>query len=344
MQKPLHCIRSPRISFLLATDLDGTFLGGRQADRLALYRALRATHAVRLVFVTGRGVETVLPLLTDPLIPDPEYIIGDVGATVVATEGLRPVAPLQWEIDGQWVGAAPVLEALGDLPGLVRQRVPQERRVSFFVDDEALVDEVRARLAHLPVDTLLSAGRYLDVLPRGVSKGDTLRRLVAQLGVDEDRVMVAGDTLNDLSLYHTGFRGVVVGQAEPALTEATMAMPTVHQAINPGAGGILELLREMVPNGRFAPAPSVKPSGDAQLVVVYHRLPFEEHLRDGMVQRRRPSSPNGIIPTLLGCFQGGRTGSWVAWSTQHVPDASTPTHELVDEARFPNLVAAKVPL
>lgn len=44
--------------FLLATDLDGTLLGGRQADRLTLYRALRDNPDVRLAFVTGRGVES----------------------------------------------------------------------------------------------------------------------------------------------------------------------------------------------------------------------------------------------------------------------------------------------
>ncbi|MCA9767300.1 MAG: glucosylglycerol-phosphate synthase, partial [Gemmatimonadetes bacterium] len=109
---------------LLATDLDGTFLGGRQADRLALYRAFRRPGAPRLVFVTGRGVESVLPLLADALIPDPEFIIADVGATVVLTDGLRPVAPLQWEIDQDWVGSEVVLAAVGDVPGLVRQPVP----------------------------------------------------------------------------------------------------------------------------------------------------------------------------------------------------------------------------
>ena len=328
---------------LLATDLDGTFLGGRQADRLSLYRALRGAGNVRLVFVTGRGVETVLPLLGDPLIPDPEYIISDVGATIVTTDGLRPVHPLQWEIDATWVGAEPVLEAIGALGGLVRQPVPQERRVSFFARDAEVVEAVRERVRDLPVDVLMSADRYLDVLPRGVSKGSTLTRLVAQLEVDPDRVLVAGDTLNDLSLFETGYHGVVVGHAEPALVEATRGMPRVRHAELRGAGGILEALRGLALDDRFEPPPRDTPSGDAQLVVVYHRLPFDEREVEGTVTRRRPTSPNGIIPTLLGCFEGGRPGSWVAWTTQHGGELGT-THELVDEERFPNLVAAKVPL
>ncbi len=295
--------------------------------------------------MTGRGVESVLPLLGDALVPDPEFIIADVGGTIVTTDGLRPVDPIQWEIDARWVGVEAVLEAIGTLEGLERQAVPQERRVSFHAERLEVIDEVRHRVRNLPVDVLHSADRYLDVLPRGTNKGSTLMRLVEQLRIPADRVLVAGDTLNDLSLFETGYRGVVVGQSEPALVTATADFPHVHQAMLPGAGGILEALRLMDERERFVePAPGPVTSGDAQLVVVYHRLPFDERLVDGELTRRRPTSPNGIIPTLLGCFEGGRPGSWVAWSTQHAPGATAITHELVDEERYPNLLAAKLPL
>jgi glucosylglycerol-phosphate synthase len=333
----------PKILFL-ATDLDGTFLGGRQADRLALYRLVRDNPEIRLTFVTGRGVETVFPLLSDPLIPDPEFIVADVGATVVHGDGLQPVQPVQWEIDQRWIGTEPVVRALAGLAGVERQRVPQERRCSFFLDDPSLVDEVRRRLVHLECDVLFSAGRYLDVLPKGVSKGSTLRRLAEHLHVEPDEVLVAGDTLNDESLFTEGFRGVVVGHAEPALREATARLPAVLQAEAPGAGGILEAVRALEGEPFRLPGEDDTVSGDAQLVVVYHRLPFDERVVGGKTVRRRHGSPNGIIPTLLGCFEDGRQGSWVAWSIDRKGVKAAPSHELVDESRYPNLVAARVPL
>src|SRR5690606_13799536 len=87
---------------LLATDLDGTFLGGKRVDRLKLYRLIRQNKDIKVAFVTGRGLETVLPLLNDPLVPRPAYIIADVGATVVHGDTLEPIEPIQSRIEDKW--------------------------------------------------------------------------------------------------------------------------------------------------------------------------------------------------------------------------------------------------
>ncbi len=331
----------------LATDLDGTFLGGNQADQAALYRAFQHDSAARLAFVTGRGMETVLPLLSDPILPSPDFIIADVGATVVARENLAPVQPLQGEIEARWVGPDAVMTALDGMPGLhklKRQPVPQERRCSFFLEDPKLVPEIRRRLALLECDVLYSADRFLDVLPAGVSKGSTLRGLIESLGVANEDVLVAGDTLNDLSLYTQGFKGVVVGECEPALALATVDNPMVFRASSPGAGGILEAIRELDYPLDANTSVKDKPSGDSQLVIVYHRLPFEERIVRGTRVRQPHRSPNGIIPTLLGLFEGERRGSWVAWSIQPHDGPPFLCSEKVDEARYPKLTVDKVPL
>jgi glucosylglycerol-phosphate synthase len=251
---------------------------------------------------------------------------------------------MQWEIEGRWKGVEPITAALHGIPGLERQQVPQERRCSFYLDDPAFVAEIRERMAPLDCDVIFSADRYLDVLPSGVSKGVTLRRLVEHLGIADEDVLVAGDTLNDYSLYTQGFRGVVVGRAEAALQRATAGLPNVVHATALGAGGILEAIRTLNYPLHIEPAVSTPTSGDAQLVVVYHRLPFEERLIGGKRVRRPHSSPNGIIPTLLSCFEGGRHGSWVAWSVRGEGEEERAAHEVVDERRFPNLIAATVSL
>ncbi len=190
---------------LIATDLDGTFLAGDAEARQRLYQLISGHPEITLVFVTGRGLEAVLPILSDPTIPIPDYIISDVGATVVEGRSCQAVHPLQSAIEANWPGELAVMEAMSGFGRLQRQEVPQQRRCSFFCEGDAVTEEILAAARTLGCDVLYSADRYLDILPGGVNKGSTLRALVAHLGIDPERVLVAGDTLNDLSMYEQGF-------------------------------------------------------------------------------------------------------------------------------------------
>ena len=120
---------------LLATDLDGTFLAGDAAQRQQLYQLIAAHPNIDLVFVTGRGLESVLPLLADTMIPQPDYIICDVGCTIVNGHTLQPVFEVQSPIEDMWPGEHKIEEAIAHIAGLTRQDVPQERRCSYFCEE-----------------------------------------------------------------------------------------------------------------------------------------------------------------------------------------------------------------
>lgn len=333
---------------LLATDLDGTFLAGSAADHLQLYRLINTHPDIQLVYVTGRGLEAVLPLLSDPTLPQPDYVICDVGATVVSGSTLQPVQPLQHRIAEKWPGEAVVMDALRDRTELIRQDVPQERRCSFYGPHTLMTDDLQQRVEELGCELLHSANRYLDVLPQGVNKGSTLRRLIDHLGIDEDDVLVAGDTLNDLSMYETGFKGVCVGGSESRLLEATRQRARVLHARREGCGGILDAISHfgfLGDQGVLHHTETATKPGNADLLVVYHRLPYDESIENGELKRRRPASPNGIIPTLLSFFADGRQGAWLAWSV-HDSKSKMPFEEYtqVDGERYPNLTVSRVPL
>ncbi len=332
---------------ILATDLDGTLLAGTQEARRRVRDLFSGGLAdAKLIYVTGRGVESIIPLLSDSTLPKPDYIIADVGATVLYGD-LRPVAPLHHDIAAGWPRAQVILQRLAPFPQLRRQTVPQERRCSFFISEDGITDALREAVESLDCDLLYSAGRYLDVLPRGVSKGNTLRQLAEAEGFDLDSIVVAGDTLNDLSMFATGFKSIVVGSAEPELVERVRKLPRVFIAQDEGCGGILAGLAHHGIQVESTPTAQrqMAERGDADLVMVYHRPPFDEVIEDGVLKQDRPKSPNGIIPTLLGFFSGERKGSWVAWSMQ---ESRTPAgfvrHVPVDTKRYPNLKVARIAL
>ena len=346
-----HSTRStPRL--ILATDLDGTFLDGSTEHRQHLYRLVDQHPDISLIWVTGRGLESVMPLLTDPALPRPDYVICDVGATVVEGATLQPMQPLQSAIDARWPGEQVVADVMRRFAPLQRQDVPQERRCSYFCDPQTLAPlrgDIEATAQSLGCAVLYSADRYLDILPPQTDKGRTLAALADALGLARDRVLVAGDTLNDLSMYVAGFNGVCVGESEPALVEATSTLANVMHAQAAGCGGILQAIEhfQLLDDHELRQPANDAAPGQAQgsdLVMVYHRLPFEERIEDGKRVRRQPISPNGIIPSLLGFFAGGRKGSWVAWS---VADAKSGALSNLPEAEprlHPDLNVARVPL
>lgn len=341
---------APQQTMLLATDLDGTFLAGNATKRKQLYSMVKALPGFNLTWVTGRGLEGVLPLLSDPALPSPDFVICDVGATVIRVSNRQPVQPIQSQIDSLWPGEQAVVQMMARFVGLLRQDVPQQRRCSYYCDPARLATlraEIESEAALIGCEVLFSADRYLDILPRSINKGSTLKALVEHLGIAPGRVLVAGDTLNDLSMYGQGFAGVCVGKSEPALIVATSQMDSVLHASKPGCGGILEAIRhfKLFNNKQISRyAPSIQHTGKAELVMVYHRLPYEEVMEDGQQVRHPHSSPNGIIPSLLSFFGDGHPGSWVAWSVQESKSGHFDTHTEVDAERYPNLITARVPL
>lgn len=336
---------------ILATDLDGTFLPPPgNAASLDLYKIIKDHRdVIILIFVTGRGFESILPLLDDPTIPAPDYIIADIGATILkrTREAFVPVMPLQSAIAKKWKNREALLEKLSTFEEIQLQEVPQERRCSFYYSNESVLPRIKEIARELGLSVITSAEKYLDFLPEGVSKGTSLKNLLQAEGLPEAAVLVAGDTLNDLSLMQTGYKGCIVGNSEPALKKMMLSEKNIYLATGEGPAGIVEAIN-FHGFGKalgFSAQNSTVSYGKADLLMVYHRQPFDEIKRGNKYIRRKPKSPNGIIPTLLGFFSRGENGAWVAWSQQ---ESRTPEnferYVAVDKDAYPNLIAARIAL
>ena len=229
---------------VLATDLDGTFLGGDAAARAALYDWIaQRRDEVVLIFVSGRG-QAFMRELADTLPVRPDHCIGDVGTSVHSGPRLEPLREIEDWLDSTWSrhAHARIGETMRAHPQLREQQGCGGRRRSYLYDDAAATVPAAADVEALGFDALISDGRFFDVLPRGVQKGPTLLRTLAALGLSPQRTLVAGDTLNDLSMFDTGLCGVAVGNREPALERALHTRPKVYRARAEGAAGVLDAL------------------------------------------------------------------------------------------------------
>jgi sucrose-6-phosphatase len=228
---------------LLAVDLDGTFLGGTDDDRSALYGLIEARRTeIALVFVTGRDIPFASGLPSSHGTPQPDLIIGDVGTSVVVAPHWEPHGPTEEWIDSRWPGPTPAAEIMSRRTKLKKQDIFGGRRLSYFYEDPEEAEAAAREIEAAGYAALTSADLYFDVLPRGVNKGETLLKVLGHEQLPHTRVLCAGDTMNDLSLFHTGLKGVAVGNAEPRLREAVEPLDNVYRAKRAGAGGILEAI------------------------------------------------------------------------------------------------------
>jgi hydroxymethylpyrimidine pyrophosphatase-like HAD family hydrolase len=230
---------------VLVTDLDGTLLDGPPRWRRRLYGWLEERRQQVLhVYCTGRDLESVAGLLEAEAamgLRAPHLVIGDVGSTVACGVSLEPLPLAVEPIEARWRGKPELLlPLLADIPGLSPQPITSHRRLAYEVDVEILDPANLAPLQAHGVDCLISGNRYLDVLPAGVNKGSTLLTLLGWLEIGSERVVTAGDSLNDLAMFETGLPGVMVGNAESALVEALPRLPATYRARGEGCEGIVE--------------------------------------------------------------------------------------------------------
>lgn len=211
---------------MLATDLDGTFIGDDTA-MLELWRDLEA-HDILVVFSTGRHLQSIERFRRDVGAPSrPHACICMVGTEIWHRSGTDYRMDSTWQehIDHGWDRAA-IEQALMSVPGLRRQ--PDEwqsrHKSSWFLDPptaHAAVARVESVIAEagLGAKVIHSQDRFLDVLPPRSGKGGAVSFLADTLGIDAAHVVTAGDTGNDVDMMRPelGFRSIAVANSSPEL-------------------------------------------------------------------------------------------------------------------------------
>lgn len=80
------------------------------------------------------------------------------------------------------------------------------------------------------VDFTSSKPSFLEIIPKGVSKGAAIKKLAAHLNISTEDIMAVGDSYNDMEMLKSVGHGVAMGNAEPALKAIARYVTDDHNA------------------------------------------------------------------------------------------------------------------
>ena len=211
---------------LLVSDLDYTLLGDDRAlEQFASWYEARRS-ALRLVYASSRFYESVVESIRSTALPEPAAVIADLGTDIRWYVTGAAVAGWREQLNRSW-DSLRVRAALARFSMLELQPEPfqSEFKVSYFAhsaSDQLLRAICGAlREANLLADPIYSSNRDLDVVPRGANKGTAAAFLARYWRLSDERVLVCGDSANDLAMFQQSFRGIVVANAHPELKALT---------------------------------------------------------------------------------------------------------------------------
>ena len=278
-------------SILLCCDLDRTLIPNGTApespDARARLARLCAHPEVHLAFVSGRDLALVLEAMEEWSLPEPDFVIGDVGTTIYAPidEGAGGIDDWRhwsaWtaEIAPAWNGLThdDVTELFADISALQLQEAAKQGsfKVSYYVDlganRDVLDAELHGRLWQNGVDARLiwsideaAQVALLDVLPTRASKLHAIEFLIEHEAYDVTRALFAGDSGNDLHALASHINSILVANADPEvkrlawdMVEAGDLTDTLYLAKGDFLGmngnysaGVLEGVAHFIPEAR----------------------------------------------------------------------------------------------
>jgi sucrose-6F-phosphate phosphohydrolase len=230
-----------RSRWLFVSDVDDTLLGDDAALAQLAQALEEAAPQLTLAYNSSRPIASLRrSLAANSNLPLPDYLIGALGTEIEESITGRPLSSYQAHLAGDW-SRERVAELAGRL-GLVAHAAEYQTplKASYDVPNEGVYKGFQSLLeaAGIKAKVIFSGGKNLDIIPSRAGKGEAIHYLRQACDIRPDRVVVAGDSGNDLDMFVAPYRGIVVANADSDLKERQGE--TIYHARAAQAGGVLE--------------------------------------------------------------------------------------------------------
>jgi sucrose-6F-phosphate phosphohydrolase len=230
--------------WLFVSDVDDTLVGDSAALAQLSTALAMAGDRVVLVFNSSRPCASLhRTLQTVPHLPQPHFLIGALGTEIEDCLTGQHLVAYDNEIRPAWQHdkVVAVMAKLGFSAHDPEFQTPF--KASYDVPGTAAYEQVVRELeaAAVTAKVVYSGGKNLDIIPQKAGKGTVIAYLGQQLHIPAERVVVAGDSANDLEMFTPPYKGIVVANADVELKQ--LQGDHVYHARYAHAAGVLEGLR-----------------------------------------------------------------------------------------------------
>ena len=208
---------------MIVSDIDYTLLG--DGDALSNFKKTLKQMPQNIGFgvATGRVVESAIEAIKKNKISMPDFFITSVGSEIYYKRKDELVYSTGWDahISHLW-NRDRIVELLSQFGFLKYQEKQNQRKfkISYYTPDNPKnINKVKQLLIDKKIKCsfIFSHGQFLDILPYRASKGKAIRYLAYRWNIPFEKVLVAGDSGNDMEMLKGDLLGVVVANYSPEL-------------------------------------------------------------------------------------------------------------------------------
>ena len=240
-----------KVENLLVSDIDGTLIEPKLNNPgLKELKTYLTNHTEKMAFAlaSGRNVNLVKKVIEEEQLPLPDFIICSVGTEIYYTNGKDYILDKGWStfLAGRWK-REDIVNRLKGIPWIkMQEEVAQNPfKISYYYDKEKYNHEQLIKVlgtGWYKVNIIPSHGEFLDFLPKRASKGNAIKFLCHKWAIPLSSVIAAGDSGNDIDMFRSSVKGIIVGNRSVELAEYKTTKK-IYVAKSSASSGILEGLK-----------------------------------------------------------------------------------------------------
>jgi sucrose-phosphate synthase len=201
---------------LIVSDIDYTLIGDDYSLDEFIITLKNLPSKIGFGVATGRVIQSAVNAIKENNVPLPDIFITSVGSEIYYNYKGELIYSDGWDahISHLW-NRDKIVELLSKFNFLKYQEKANQRKfkISYYTNDnQKNLNKVKELLLKnkIKCNLIFSHGQYLDILPYRASKGKAIRYLAYRWNIPFEKILVAGDSGNDIEMLKGDMLGVVV--------------------------------------------------------------------------------------------------------------------------------------